>query len=180
MPKFTAPFRPSLSIAHCSAGTKILLVVLAFTLSSFSALGVAETETLSETEIDRQKALEIQSKNELQTKLLRPIVGNEDKDAGARVESVEYLDDGKTVKISVSLPENKYSELEEVVVLGRPDKQKIEWPTLFQPKKFEVVNNLQEGKSGVIIYLGKEQDFLLKLNYTEPRPDVEPDVYNRD
>lgn len=116
----------------------------------------------------------------LQTEMLSPTAGDRDERLGVRVESVEQSEDGETVRIYVSVPRGDKNEIiEEVIVLGQPDKKtKISTP-LLQKQKFEVVNNLEEGRNGIVIYLGKREDFLLKLNYTEPRPDVEPDVFNR-
>ncbi len=113
------------------------------------------------------------------TNTMPPIAGHEDRELGTRIESVESIDNGKAVKIYVSVPRNEQSDIEEVIVLGKQDKQKKR-PTLLQTQKFEIVNNLEAGRSGIVIYLGKHEDFALKLNYTEPRPDVEPDVFNRD
>lgn len=115
----------------------------------------------------------------LETEVLSPTPGHQDERHGVRVESVEQLEDGQTVKIYVTVPQGENSDIEEVIVLGQPDKKtKLRTP-LLQKHKFEVVKNLEQGRSGIVIYLGKREDFLLKLNYTEPRPDVEPDVFNR-
>lgn len=119
------------------------------------------------------------SRPTLETELLSPTAGDQDERLNVRVESVEQMEDGETLKIYVSMPQADGGEIEEVIVLGQPDKKTKTRTPLLQKQKFEVVNNLEEGRSGIVIYLGKREDFLLKLNYTEPRPDVEPDVFNR-
>lgn len=151
--------------------------LLAFSLAAvFFTLGPnqsqADEQTITTTTVKPRPSLE--------TDLLQPLAGHKENKSGARIESVEQMEDGKTVKIHISLPDGAESDIEEVIVLGRPDKKPKKGPTLLQKQKFEVVNNLDEGRSGIIIYLGKQEDFMLKLNYTEPRPDVEPDVFNRD
>ncbi len=93
---------------------------------------------------------------------------------------MEELNNGELYKIHVSLPrDDEQGELEEVIVYGtREELESVleaEMPTLEQKQRFEVVNDLESGRSGVVIYLGKRQNFMLRLNYTEPRPDVEPD-----
>jgi len=121
----------------------------------------------------------------IETSALIPAVGHQGTTLGARIEAIENSDDGNMVKIAISLPtagsdnhdDSDSPQLEEVIVYGTPEQRdRIE---LDQQQEFEVVNNLKEGRNGIIIYLDKQQDFVLRLNYTEPRPDVEPDLYNR-
>jgi hypothetical protein len=125
------------------------------------------------------QATQLESRPALETELLSPTVGDLDQRLGARVESIEQVEDSETVKIYVTLPQQDGSEIEEVIVLGQPDKKTKQSTPLLQMQKFEVLNDLDEGRSGIVIYLGKKEDFVLKLNYTEPRPDVEPDLFNR-
>ncbi|MAZ90283.1 MAG: hypothetical protein CL693_21845 [Cellvibrionaceae bacterium] len=134
---------------------------------------------------DNADASSVLASQVIETSALIPAVGHQGTSLGARIEAVENSDDGKMVKIAISLPttesdnsdDSDSPQLEEVIVYGTPEQQdRIE---LNQQQEFEVVNNLDEGRSGIIIYLDKQQDFVLRLNYTEPRPDVEPDLYNR-
>lgn len=118
----------------------------------------------------------------LETSVLEPEVGHLGQSLGARIEAVERLEDGKMVKIEISLPEpdtssSTDSSLEEVIVYGTQEED--ERPKLEQKQEFQIINNLEEGRSGIVIYLDKRQNFVLRLNYTEPQPDVEPDLYNR-
>jgi hypothetical protein len=113
---------------------------------------------------------------------LIPKVGHQGISLGARIEAVERTADGKMVKIEISLPkivqqESAHSQLEEVIVYGTREKE--DQTPLTQKQQFKVVNNLDEGRSGIVIFLDKQQDFVLHLNYTEPKADIEPDVYNR-
>lgn len=159
-------------LAHCPdkfparkpARTLLLSLLLATTLAPAGFVS-AQTETVSA--------------SFLESEVLSPTVGDLEQRLGVRIESVEQLEDGETVKIRVSMPQGDNGEIEEVIVLGQPDKKTRTGTPLLQKQKFEVVKNLEDGRSGIVIYLGKREDFMLKLNYTEPRPDVEPDLLNR-
>jgi len=111
-----------------------------------------------------------------ETDVLKPTAGYQGQRLGARIESVEKLD--SQVKIRISLPKQlSQRQLEEVTVYGDP--QKVENKSeVLQAKRFEFIQDPNLERSGLIIYLGKRQDFLLKLNYTEPRPTIEPDLIN--
>lgn len=118
----------------------------------------------------------------LETDELKPVQGHQGGTLGARIDAVESLDNGEMIKISVSLPKPTLaheSDIEEVIVMGVAPKKETQRPLLDQGQKVEVVNDLEQGRSGIVIYLKKQQNFVLQLNYTEPRPDVEPDVFSR-
>jgi len=111
-----------------------------------------------------------------ETDVLKPTAGYQGQRLGARIESVEKLD--TQVKIEISLPKQlSQTQLEEVTVYGDPQQvtNNIE---VLQAKRFEFTQDPNLERSGLIIYLGKQQDFVLKLNYTEPRPSIEPDLIN--
>ncbi len=117
----------------------------------------------------------------IESSALIPKVGHQGTSLGARIEAVERIAGEEMVKIEISLPKtvqqkSANSQLEEVIVYGT--RENIEQTPLTQKQQFKVVNNLDEGRSGIVIFLDKQQNFVLHLNYTEPKPDVEPDVYN--
>jgi len=111
-----------------------------------------------------------------ETDVLKPTAGYQGQRLGARIESVEKLD--TQVKIEISLPKQlSQTQLEEVTVYGDPQQVSNNIEVL-QAKRFEFTQDPNLERSGLIIYLGKQQDFVLKLNYTEPRPSIEPDLIN--
>jgi len=112
-----------------------------------------------------------------ETDVLKPTAGYQGQRLGARIESVEKLE--SQVKIRISLPKQlSQSQLEEVTVYGDPQKVNSTGEVL-QAKRFEFIQDPNLERSGLVIYLGKQQDFLLKLNYTEPHSPIEPDLINR-
>jgi len=112
-----------------------------------------------------------------ETDILKPTAGYQGQRLGARIESVEKLD--TQVKIKISLPKQlTQSQLEEVTVYGDPEKV-VNKSEVLQAQRFEFIQDPNLDRNGLVIYLGKQQNFSLKLNYTEPRPTIEPDHINR-
>lgn len=110
--------------------------------------------------------------NALQTEVIKPKVGHKGL-SGVQVISVTPENE-ESIKVAITLPERSEDSsanvIEEIVVVGHPDSQEIK-----QVKPYEVVNDLEQGRSGIVIYLDKLQDFALTINYSEPLPDVIPD-----
>lgn len=108
----------------------------------------------------------------LQSDEIKGEIGHEESTLGVKVHSVEENEDG--VKISVSVPaeiaDGSKGQLEEVVVYGKQTTVEPR-PELKQIKQFEVVNDLDNGRSGLVIYLGKKEDFALRLNYSDDTQD---------
>ncbi len=105
-------------------------------------------------------------KLELITEWLMPQPGAEDALSGVKVESVTDAGEGMMQRIEISLP--KYEQaLEEVIVIGKRNKAEREIPQL---KQFEYINDPDAGRYGLVIYLGKRQQFALRLNYHEENP----------
>ncbi len=95
------------------------------------------------------------------TDWLSPKQGFEENKMGARIDSVTEVHEGLQ-RILISLPDADVP-IEEVVVIGkRTDKPEIE-----QPRRFEYINDLDSGRRGIVIYIGKRQKFALKFNYNE-------------
>ena len=93
---------------------------------------------------------------------LSPEEGFEESKMGARIDSVTEMKKSGIQRIVISLPEADLA-IEEVIVLGK----RIDKPEIEQPKRFEYVNDLETGRRGIVIYLGKRQKFALKFNYDE-------------
>ncbi|WP_317930098.1 hypothetical protein [Halioxenophilus sp. WMMB6] len=114
----------------------------------------------------------------LETEEIKPVPGQQEHTLGVKVYSVEESDEG--VKISVSVPQEiangSQGNLEEVVVYGKRIEQDKPRPTLPQIKRYEVINNLEEGRSGIVLYLGKNEDFVLRFNYSDDRVQDGPNL----
>lgn len=90
--------------------------------------------------------------------------GFEEKNIGARVESVGEVDQDGLVRVEVSIPEPGDKGIEEVIITARKQKpgNKAEYHV-----DAEVVKDLKAGRTGIIFYLGQEEDFQLRLNYID-------------
>lgn len=99
--------------------------------------------------------------------------GHEEKTLGVKVYKVEDHEHG--VKISMSIPteitDGSNGQLEEIVVYGKPTVHTEPRPEIPQIQEFEIVNDLKHGRSGVVIYLDKNEDFTLHFNYTDDSKD---------
>lgn len=111
------------------------------------------------------------SRSVFESDWLRAQAGHTDSVSGVRVESVEPSADGNSVAVRVSLPESA-SEIEEVVVYGRTEDEAVR-RAITQPARVETLSSPE--RNGVIIYLPNQEDFVLRINYFEPTPDVIPD-----
>ncbi|MYM62572.1 hypothetical protein [Pseudomaricurvus sp. HS19] len=124
-------------------------------------------------------ALQAQEKGKsLETEELKLETGHEEPGLGARIHSIE--EDEQGIKVTVSAParitDGTHGDLEEITVLGKAPERDKPRPSLIQIQRHEVINDLEEGRSGLVFYLGKQEDFVLKFNYTDDRPTVEPDL----
>lgn len=90
--------------------------------------------------------------------------GFEEKKIGARVESVGEADQEGLVRIEVSIPDPRDRDIEEVIITARKRKpgKKMEYHV-----DAEVIKDLEAGRTGIIFYLGQEEDFQLRLNYID-------------
>lgn len=105
---------------------------------------------------------------------IKPETGQQEHKLGARVESIETNSDSGEVTVNLSLPKSN-EDIEEVTVMGRRSDvdMDVEPAAITQPSKVEFFNSPE--RNGIVIHLPKSQDFVLRINYTEPRPDIEPD-----
>jgi len=93
---------------------------------------------------------------------MEPVPGDVDPNSGARVESVEAVDED-TYKVIVSLPEGE-EDVEEVIIVG--EKEQVDIFKGTAPKKnFELINDPETGRRGLVFYVGKNSDFMLRFNY---------------
>ncbi len=107
-----------------------------------------------------------ETSTQLETSWLLPEAGATEHVLGARVDSVTDADQDGIQRIEISIPDNQLV-LEEVIVIGkRPD---IVFP-IDQHREFEYIKDIEKGRHGVVIYIGKRQKFALRLNYYEGNP----------
>ena len=84
-------------------------------------------------------------------------------ESDVRVESVEKDEETGLHRVEISMP-TMNSPIEEVVVVGRrEDKPGFSLPEI----PYEIINDPDTQRSGVIFWLGKKQDFALRLNYVD-------------
>ena len=84
-------------------------------------------------------------------------------ESDARVESVTEDKDTGAYRIEISIPKLE-TPIEEVVVIG----QTQEKPEFVMPNiPFEIINDLDAQRSGIIVYLGEKRNFALRINYKD-------------
>jgi|GEM_PF-5915946 len=132
-------------------------------LPLLGALGLALFPALAEDKTTTKTAEKSSDKIVTDTDWLLPQKGSEGNKLGAKVESVIETEEEGVYRIEVSIPKID-KEIEEVVAIGR--REDVEKPEP-QKRRFEIVNDPDTGRSGVIIYLGKPEVFALKFNYYE-------------
>ena len=88
-----------------------------------------------------------------------------DEETDTRVEKVTKNEKDGTYRVEISVPKVD-KPIEEVVVVGTPD----DGPEYRLPIRYEVINDLDSGRSGIILYMGSEDDFALHINYDEGTP----------
>ena len=90
--------------------------------------------------------------------------GFEEKNIGARVESVGEANQDGLMRVEVSIPDPRDRDIEEVIITARRQKpgKKVEYHV-----DAEVIKDLEAGRTGIIFYLGQEEDFQLRLNYLD-------------
>lgn len=90
--------------------------------------------------------------------------GFEEKNIGARVESIGEANQDGLMRVEVSIPDPSDRDIEEVIITARRQKpgKKMEYHV-----DAEVIKDLKAGRTGIIFYLGQEEDFQLRLNYID-------------
>jgi hypothetical protein len=100
---------------------------------------------------------------------MSPEAGFIDEESDTRVESVTEEEDGQ-YRVELSVPKVE-KPIEEVVVVGRQDKKPSQ-PLLHV--RAEVINDLDKERSGIILYMGRKEVFVLHINYHDGSKDILP------
>lgn len=90
---------------------------------------------------------------------MSPEAGWVDEETDTRVEEVTQEEDGG-YRVHISVPRVD-QPIEEVVVVGTRE----EAPELELPVNYEVINDLDNDRSGIILYIGTKDPFALRINY---------------
>lgn len=90
---------------------------------------------------------------------MSPEAGWVDEETDTRVEKVTAQEDG-SYRVQISVPKVD-KPIEEVVVVGTRE----EAPELVLPVSYEVINDLDNDRSGIILYVGTKDPFALRINY---------------
>jgi hypothetical protein len=90
---------------------------------------------------------------------MSPEAGWVDEESDTRVEEVTRTEDGN-YRVRISVPKVE-KPIEEVVVVGTRE----EAPELTLPVSYEVINDLDNDRSGIILYVGTKDPFALRINY---------------
>ncbi|MCX2979678.1 hypothetical protein EYC98_02245 [Halieaceae bacterium IMCC14734] len=99
---------------------------------------------------------------EKQPRWMSPEAGFIDPETDTRVEQVSPEQGDGSYQLTLSMPRVD-KEIEEVLVIGQsPDK-----PGQPSPVKFDLTNDLDGGRSGIILYLGEKRDFAVHINYED-------------
>lgn len=142
---------------------RLLMTYLKLTLLSLMGMLILICSALAEDKATAKSEEKSSDKIVTDTDWLLPQKGAEGKKLGAKVESVTETEEEGVYRIEVSIPKVD-KEIEEVVAIGR--REDVEKPEL-QKRRFEIINDPETGRSGVVIYLGKPEIFALKFNYYE-------------
>ena len=93
---------------------------------------------------------------------MSPEEGFIDPETDTRVEEVSPQQDDGSYRLTLSVPRVE-KEIEEVLVIGQsPDR-----PSQPSAVKFEMTNDLDANRSGIILYLGEKRDFAVEINYDD-------------
>lgn len=104
-----------------------------------------------------------------QPRWMSPEEGFIDEDSDTRVETVsEDAQGGYRVELSVPKLDKP---IEEVLVVGKQE-EKPSQPLLHI--RAEVINDLDNERSGIILYMGEKESFVLHINYQDGSQDIVP------
>ncbi len=96
---------------------------------------------------------------------MSPEAGWVDEETDTRVEKVTRDDESGGYRVEISVPQVE-QPIEEVVVVGVQE----EGPEYELPIRYEVINELESGRSGIILYLGNDDPFAMRINYDKGVP----------
>lgn len=96
---------------------------------------------------------------------MSPEAGWVDEETDTRVEKVTRNEKDGSYRVEISVPKVD-KPIEEVVVVGTME----QGPEYQLPVNYEVINDLESGRSGIILYMGSDDPFALHVNYDEGIP----------
>jgi hypothetical protein len=91
---------------------------------------------------------------------MSPEAGWVDEETDTRIEEVVRDEASGGYRVRISVPKVE-KPIEEVLVVG----ERIDQPTVELPVQFEVINDLDNDRSGIILYVGTTDPFALRINY---------------
>lgn len=83
-----------------------------------------------------------------------------DEQTDTRVEEVVADEESGGYRVRISVPRVE-KPIEEVLVVG----EKVDEPSVELPVQFEVINDPDNDRSGIILYVGTTDPFALRINY---------------
>lgn len=96
---------------------------------------------------------------------MSPEAGWVDEETDTRVEKVTRDEESGGYRVEISVPQVE-KPIEEVVVVG----VKEEEPDVGLPIRYEVIDDFDSGRRGIILYMGSDDPFALRINYDEGAP----------
>lgn len=103
--------------------------------------------------------------NALETGDLQLKEGYVDPSSGLRIEKVVVSEQDQSQTVTISLPQSA-GTIEEVVVTAPREKAPIK-----QKKRFELLNDYEHDRYGLVIYLDRKQDLPLRLYFANDQLD---------
>ncbi len=104
---------------------------------------------------------------------MSPEAGWVDEETDTRVEKVTEDTEEGTYRVQISVPKLE-KEVEEVLVIGEKEEQQEKPGLQLLPVRFEVINDLDQDRSGIIVYIGEMENFKLRINYHDGSQDILP------
>ena len=96
---------------------------------------------------------------------MSPEAGWVDEETDTRVEKVTRNEADGSYRVEISVPKVE-QPIEEVLVVGTQE----QGPEYALPVTYEVINDFDSGRSGIILYMGSDDPFALHINYDEGTP----------
>lgn len=96
---------------------------------------------------------------------MSPEAGWVDEETDTRVEKVTRDEESGGYRVEISVPQIE-KPIEEVVVVGVREEE----PDVGLPIRYEVIDDFESGRRGIILYMGTDDPFALRINYDEGSP----------
>jgi hypothetical protein len=104
-----------------------------------------------------------------QPRWMSPEEGFVDEESDTRVEAVSENENGG-YRVELSVPKVE-KPIEEVLVIGSSEEERF---TPLLHVRTEVINDPDNDRSGIILYMGEKEDFVLHINYHDGSQDIVP------